>query len=679
MTDRPKILQGTDGIRGRIAANEKLQGSSPISFFLESGFLTPEFFERYCHAFACCLIKTGYAKASDRIVIGWDPRDREGSFNQAAISGLRKAGLVVIVAGTLPTPAIPLYMLSISAVAAVVLTASHNPSDQNGIKLFFGSTALKLLPPDDEMLTKMIYDQESINLHELKETGFIESHENKARKFFIEYCTSSRNSWINDNTDLSDTTLVIDASKGAVATVAEDIFESISCRNVFFTNLEGNINEHCGVADIEGTEEVLREDVFGDGAKFASYETLKKLFSVADELKDSDDTSKKIIGLVFDGDGDRCYRLDYSPQNDKLIVSSGDHLGIHQAKYLKTQKSDSDSLFVNTVESDLKTAISARNLGYEPVLTGVGDKWILSRAVSDMIQGALNDSTPALEEFNRITQSDELSGLELSAFWRSMLEKPEELNPSPSSRFAIGIEESGHSITPGYLTDDLSELPSFSGNGIKSGLNSLVATRQMYTDENWFQSLEAPYDPGIKSTFYTYYVDKSLILPGSPFRDSFKKLLLDCFHDYFPKSFELEFVEFAEEKPMLYCSITESGEQIGAIFIRNSGTEDKSALYLRGEKQLEGYLNGIGEKLHLKMLTELKIPDNEFTTLELILLQSIRDSQELEEISEQNRALPVERVLKEIEFKEKLIVKEGQGYKLTQKGLDFLAAWAEKH
>ncbi|MBU2515341.1 hypothetical protein KJ966_28830 [bacterium] len=678
MIQRPEILQGTDGIRGRIAGNEQLQGKSPLELFLTSGFLTPAFFEKYCYAFGTCLLKSGFARKGDRVVIGWDPRDKDSNFNQAAVTGIRKAGLIAIIAGTLPTPAIPLYMLSINAIAAVVLTASHNPSDQNGIKLFFGATALKFLPPDDKLLTDTLYRQELLNLFEVVETGFMESHENKARQFFVEFCTNPKNSWLEQD-DFSDSILVIDASNGAVSTVVEDIFSCFNFKEILYTNLKGNINEYCGVADLEGLEQISRSGVTGAGAKFESYQTLQTIFKIGDRIRTSQETKTRIIGLVFDGDGDRCFRLDYNPETDALIVSSGDFLGIHQARFLKQKFPDSNPLFVNTVESDLNTAITAREMGFTPVLTGVGDKWILSRAVVDMMQSVVDPSGSDWQTLQQLLDRESgLSALELSTFWKDYLQKHSPQKQSAPARFAIGIEESGHSITPGFLPGVDKPLPCFFGNGIKSGLNSIKATKEINQDNDWYQSLSKPFLSGIMKTFYTYYVDKSEILPGSVFREQFKTQLSDSFYCYFPSRFKIEFIEYPEEKAMLYCSILEDHKQCGAIFIRNSGTEDKSALYLRGEQKLLAYLEGMGRELHLKMLLELKVESNEFTRFEIDLLRIIQKEEAIEKLFLSNANLPRERILKEIEFKEQLIYKVKGVYHLTEKGETFINAWNAK-
>ncbi len=672
----PEKVQGTDGIRGRIAGNNDLKDANPVEFFLKTGYLTPKFFERYTYAFATQLSMADFGKDERSIVIGWDPRDKEGSFNNAAISGIRKAGFDVLVAGTLPTPALPLYMLSVKAAGCVVLTASHNPCDQNGIKLFYGHTALKTLPPDDKALTKLLKNQRKVEFDTLPLKGDTVNSEKEARKVFIDFCLDSDNSWINEKDEFRDTILIIDASKGAVTSVANDIFSRLRFKEVILTNLEGNINEYCGVADIEGLERISRESVVSPGAKFEKYETLKTLFDRADSLKQSSQTDLKLTALVFDGDGDRCFRLDYDPESDELLVSSGDLLGIHQAEYLKQVNPESCGSFINTVESDLNTAITARNMGFTPILTGVGDKWILSRAILDMMQSYIPESSPMAERITLMQNAKTgISGLVLSKFLNELIKPDYRQEPERSRNFSIGIEESGHCITPGYLKVKRQKQICYSGNGIKSGLNSIKAVHALHRGDHWYEKLAQPFTAGIKKTYYSYYIDKSRLLPEGRFREEMKETLSREFRKRFPDSHSIEFPVFKEEKEMLYGSILQNQKQCGAVFIRNSGTEDKCALYLRGETGLLDCLTSMGTELHLKLLLGMKNADHEFLDFEIKLLQALGNQESIKSLLEQSSDLPVERIIKEIEFKEGLIEKSDGEYNLTEKGARFISEW----
>ena len=137
-------LQGTDGIRGLVSIAEPDLINDPISAFLDEGILTEEFFELYTYAYCMVLIENNFASEFDSVVIGWDPRHISGHFHKAAIRGIRKSGLTAIVVDILPTPAISLYQLQIGAVCGFALTASHNPEDQSGIKIFLGHSKRNL-------------------------------------------------------------------------------------------------------------------------------------------------------------------------------------------------------------------------------------------------------------------------------------------------------------------------------------------------------------------------------------------------------------------------------------------------------------------------------------------------------------------------------------------------------
>ncbi|MBT3213989.1 MAG: hypothetical protein HN351_05030, partial [Deltaproteobacteria bacterium] len=180
-------IQGTDGIRGPVCRSEDSSSSNPLAALLNEGVMTEEFFELYTYAYCQELLEAGFASALDLVVIGWDPRDLSGRFNEAAVRGIRKAGLTAVVVDVLPTPAISLYQLHVGAACAFVLTASHNPADQNGIKIFLGYANLKLFPEDDKRLTSRCL---SIDYQELRNApllGELRNDRQAARKLFLDF------------------------------------------------------------------------------------------------------------------------------------------------------------------------------------------------------------------------------------------------------------------------------------------------------------------------------------------------------------------------------------------------------------------------------------------------------------------------------------------------------------
>lgn len=671
-------LQGTDGIRGRVQTVENLGDLNPLTYYLEKGFLTPQFYELYTYAYAQLMLEAGTIQKGDSVVIGWDPRDQTGQFNQGAINGLRKSGLQVIEVGTLPTPAIPLYMLKEKAAGAVVLTASHNPADQNGIKLFHGFSGMKFLPADDLRLTASIDRYQNENLSDKPLEGELKDQAQAARQFFIDFSSAPENSGLA-GVDLSQTTLVVDSSKGAMAAVVKEVMEVFNFKKVIYTNMTGDINHNCGVADIEGKEIIEAHEVLEKTAKFYPYETLQTLFREG-QNPSIQEGKEQLTAVVFDGDGDRCFRLDYEAENNRLLVSSGDFLGVHQAIKLKESgQKEFVQWFVNTVESDLNAAVFAESIGYQAVLTGVGDKWILLKAVMDQILTETDPQTAMGKELIQWVEENKndtaLSGIELSQQWKAVCQAQAVQTEQNAYAFAVGFEESGHCITPGFIKTATHSQRCFAGNGLKTALNGLASLTWNPADTAaFYQKVENPFEQGVKETFYTYYVEKSRLLPGDPKRTEIETQLQTILKAHLPQGLTYREVQFPEEASMVFFQIMKEKQLMGAVFIRNSGTEDKSALYLRGTTAIKAELEKIGAAMHLSLLKLLKKNDNPFALCEEKLLQMLQMgiSLDLEEIKTEFNTLPIERILNEVELKEKLICRTPNGWALTPKGAAYL-------
>ena len=128
-------LQGTDGIRRETRQFNITEciNLTPQQVFLEKGWINEQFMELYAYSHIKNLPKGRHTK---NVVVGWDPRDPSGIFVDAVTKGIRKAGANALVLGIVPTPLVPLFMLHEKADCGIMITASHNPNDQNGIKLF---------------------------------------------------------------------------------------------------------------------------------------------------------------------------------------------------------------------------------------------------------------------------------------------------------------------------------------------------------------------------------------------------------------------------------------------------------------------------------------------------------------------------------------------------------------
>ena len=382
MESRPERLQGTDGIRGPVSQACLFPKKHPLAVWIDEEVLTEEFFELYAYSFCSYLLDEGWARTGDCLVLGWDTRDMEGIYNSAAVDGVRKAGLTAVVVGVMPTPAVALYQLSRGAAGALVLTASHNPAEQNGIKIFLGHTGLKLFPEDDRRLTEICFslDQDTLKKADLKGSKLHE--EERAIEFLLSLTQDPFNSWLDEGT-LAGVTLVVDAANGAFSLLLERLGSEFGGARLILCNNkpERGINLDCGVADLEGLG--FLDPLMLEEEPFCRAEALQTLLRKGRQQRERLLSGRDLVmGLVLDGDGDRCFLLTYDPLADRILVINGDGLAIIQAMWLKKiGLSQNQPLLINTVESDLESGRSAAENGYIVNQCTVGDKWILRHEV----------------------------------------------------------------------------------------------------------------------------------------------------------------------------------------------------------------------------------------------------------------------------------------------------------
>ncbi len=591
-------LQGTDGIRRPVAlaSDPRVQGLTPQRAFLEKGLLTEEFFELYAYAYVSSLWKPGEA------VVGWDPRDPPGHFTGAAVRGIRKAGFAAVVLGIFPTPGVALHHIWRGSACALMITASHNFRDQNGIKIFRGPHALKLFPEEDKRLTARVLSLDyARQVKPLEERGARIDARDEARDVFLRFHLDPKNSWLKPGETFGSFPLVIDAANGAMSGLAVEVFRRLH-PNVTELNgdtASGDVNRKSGVADLEGVQEIARGE-----HRFKEHAAVQALFENGGKA------------AVFDADGDRFYRLDFDREGDRILVLSGDETAFHQARVLSPRPPS--PLYVNTVESDLNAARAAQELGYEPVLTGVGDKWVLKQAAA---------------------------------------------NPS---RYGIGSEETGHNISRGHVTTrDGKDVEVFLGNGLKSALNTFVATRGLSTRE-----AARPFPRGFKKTFYVYYTKKELLRQGA---EVFKGV-----EDVIRRACRLGAVveeSRPEEPDMLYLAVRGAdGRQRAGIFVRNSGTEEKTGVNVRGTLEDAQDLVRAGEEAIVYLARALKDRGHAMARAERAILEALRAGPAASPPVPEG--VHRERLLEELANKEKVIRATQAGYELTPLGARMLEVWS---
>ena len=641
--------------------------------------------------------------ANPSIVLGWDPRDTEEKFVEAVIKGIRKAGANAILLGIVPTPLVPIYLLYCEAQGGIMITASHNPRDQNGIKLFSSYRGLKPLPKNDVDLSQAILSSKNQDISKLKLQGQKINQRGKALELFSNFCLDSKNSWA-ERVSFRDIILVVDCANGSLSGIAAKIFKEAGFGEIFEVNakLDGNVNQNSGVADLEGysliTPAMIRDEI----GIFSKHPAILAMFELGRKnTKHTMDGKVKIAGAIFDADGDRFYRLEYQPLKDSLIVQSGDDSAWLQAHYLMKKKPNrfKGSQFINTVESDLHAVAELPDQGFKTHIAPVGDKWILARAAmadfkkkldhidangkttSEKSSKKLDQVKEQLEtiESTGVTEIEKLEKLEKAI---NELMNSQKLDLSEIDRldtketFAIGAEVTGHVVTKGYITGkNNNQIPIYCGNGIKSALNTFVASKHIgLTLRAWYNRMENPFKPGYKQTHYAYYVDKKLFFNNSEMWKQVRSLIESTITEL---GWECKQTDFPEDPHMLYLNLsvispTGTLDQASA-FIRNSGTENKIGVNIRGAKRLKKHLGLLGEAITRQLISGMKDKENQYCKMEWETVNNLygQKTPEGDILVDPNKR---SRLLSEMQ-KQRFIELTGRGYGLTPRGKWYV----EKH
>jgi phosphomannomutase len=606
-------IQGTDGIRRDVLPSNhpSLAGLSPWQAFVERGVMTEKFFQGYAYAH-CVRLKEQYGDTC-RVVIGWDPRDPTNAFTGAVVLGARQVGCDVYVAGRVPTPAIPMFVINRGLEGGMMITASHNPAAQNGIKIFLAPMGIKPLTDDDIELSRVVEALDWERLENLEATGRLEDISQDILDVFYEFHLNPENSWLETG-NLDDVTAIVDPARGSYTAVARRVMREY-VGEVYAVNQDegdGKVNYRSGVADLEGVSRIYLEYCANEEANiseiglsrenkrlcvaeegytdkdWSGYPALTRLAELAVEYEEDILMGNRFLfGLVFDSDGDRFFMLFYDPFRRDIAVLTGDECALLQADFLAAEYPETASgLFINTVESDLAVSDAAAGIGFTPLLKPVGDKWILLEAAGCL----LNTTVDTESNFG-----DVLCAAPLSAEFGEALENYQHRDDGfigAQLRFAVGCEETGHAISFGALpTYDGKTLPFAAGNGLKSALNTLAGVMRLADEmkaryssgalEKFYHTIADPFPRGYKRNLYVYFSHKHKLLPDNEYSDRLRGEIRTALAEIRP-DLELRELVFPQEPELIYvAALDDEKRQILGVFARNSGTEDKSCLYVR--------------------------------------------------------------------------------------------------
>lgn len=314
-----KELFGTDGVRG--VANKEL---------------TPLLAYKLGRAGAYVLTRNAKGPLKPSIVIGMDTRISGAMLEAALIAGICSMGVNVLRVGVMPTPAIAFLTRDLNATAGVVISASHNPVEDNGIK-FFASTGYKL--PDEIEIEIEKFVREGVDHLPCpvgSEVGAVMEIADAADRY-VEFAKSTI------NCKLDGLKIVIDCANGAAYCLSPRIFRELGAEVIpVFDQPNGiNINKQCGSTHAE----VVAQKVVEFGAD---------------------------LGLAHDGDADRVIAVD-----EEGNIVDGDHIMVVCSTHLKTQGKLPKDTVVVTVMSNLGLRLGLRDADIKVLETQVGDRYVL--------------------------------------------------------------------------------------------------------------------------------------------------------------------------------------------------------------------------------------------------------------------------------------------------------------
>ena len=311
---------GTDGIRGEV-------GKSPIT--------------------ADILLKVGWAVGSvlkeqnenASVIIGKDTRVSGYLFESALEAGFLSAGVNVGLLGPMPSPAIAYLTQAFSATAGVVISASHNLYQDNGVK-FFSSKGVKLNDETQKAIEKKI----SMPMSSVGSASI-----GKARRYeqalgrYIEFCKST----FDKSCDLSNLKIIIDCANGATYHIAEDVFSELGASVLMINNTPDgyNINRDCGATDTKH----LQKEVLENNAD---------------------------LGIAFDGDGDRLIMVDHKGQK-----VDGDELVFIIANAWKESGDLKSNKVVGTKMTNLGIQLAFAEIGVSFIEADVGDRHVMDQLI----------------------------------------------------------------------------------------------------------------------------------------------------------------------------------------------------------------------------------------------------------------------------------------------------------
>lgn len=328
---------------------------------------------------AAAVVLTKHTNRKPKIIIAKDTRISSEMLEAALTAGLCSVGADVELLGVVPTPAVAYLVSKYEADAGIMISASHNPVEFNGIKLF-SNKGYKLSDKIEEEIEALIFDTpEKIQLKIGIELGRVY----KRRSAVSDYVEHIKRTI---DIDLSGINVAVDCANGSASATADLLFRELGASpHIIHSNPNGmNINDKCGSTNMDALVYYMKEH----GCE---------------------------IGVAFDGDADRCLAVD---ENGNLV--DGDMLIAIFAKYMKNENKLVDNTTVITVMSNFGMQKFGADNGIQMISTSVGDRYVLEEMLKHGYSLGGEDSGHIIFKDYAQTGDGQLTAIQLLSIYKKL-------------------------------------------------------------------------------------------------------------------------------------------------------------------------------------------------------------------------------------------------------------------
>ena len=552
---RPR-LHGTDGIRGKVATFSG-DDEAALMALIEQRILSNRAMRIIGEATGLQLILE--IGESPLVLIGWDRRDGNAELVDALQSGLGAAGCRTMRIGEVPTPGIHHAVLACAADAGMMVTASHNPATDSGVKLF-DAEGYKSMPETEDQISKLAWELADGSRAAPQENGEIleEIEGLSLYKTAIRNRVSELESLFSINFDtinwagtIASPGLLLDCSGGAGVTWLADQLTEDGLAAIEVSSRLDPINQDCGAGDFSPTQDWKASDLNLEPPSH------RLLWCISQRLEHNGGVVPwkpgEIIGAALDGDGDRCLLIEGT--SDGLKIVDGDRI-CDDIIRASLARDSSEWKMASSIESDLGLTADLSRLGtHQSITTAVGDRWLSA------------------------------------ALWDSPEEKLIAAERVPR---LIGTEDSGHLVMPTQIPHQAGKW-GLVGDGTATLIAALMARYTILHSD-------------VAPAFAGGWKKRVSIKPSIRERWTGENQLADLVQKISEEwsGTPLQRVDVEGEPGLLLLSGELDGLAI-SIAVRNSGTEAKTAVSIRFAKGVQADGNALMERL-IENLSEHLMP-----------------------------------------------------------------------